>query len=461
MRGQVTVVVLAAVALSACAVDGAGRAAHGASPQPVAVRSFPPAPSVPSGPLDADASAALDEIVAGFSTFVPVDTIHAVGASDDARVLWPLSDVLRFGQGRPEGTAVLEVAEALTGVRVDPEARGTWTTLTDHLLNWDLPAPPGYATFKERLYTQLEPAWAEFFADDDAEVDWRLVGFGGVLADTRPLGAPGPCERSCIPALDDPAVTSAEGGDWYADDELVFAVRVGGESRAYPQHIMATHELVNDTVGDVRLGIAYCTLCGAAQAYVLDDVPGTERPLVLRTSGLLHRSNKVMFDLGTRSMIDTFTGRAVAGPLRRAGVVLQPVTVVTATWGEWRTAHPGTTIVAEDGGIGRTYDRDPLGDRDVDGPVFPVGQIDARLPAQRLVVGVKAPDGTSVAFDAAAARAALQMGREVSAAGVRLDSDGGGLVAAASDGTPLVANEAYWFAWSQFHPGTRLWSPGG
>jgi len=73
--------------------------------------------------------------------------------------------------------------------------------------------------------------------------------------------------------------------------------------------------MVNDTLGDRDLGIPYCTLCGAAQAWFTDDVPdGVNRP-VLRTSGLLSRSNKVMYDLNTFSVFDTFRGDAVTGVL--------------------------------------------------------------------------------------------------------------------------------------------------
>ena len=85
--------------------------------------------------------------------------------------------------------------------------------------------------------------------------------------------------------------------DWLNDDDIVFGIEVNGEYRAYPRQIMEVREMVNDTLGGRDLGIPYCTLCGSAQAYFTDDVPeGVERP-VLRTSGLLIRSNKVMYDL--------------------------------------------------------------------------------------------------------------------------------------------------------------------
>ncbi len=44
-------------------------------------------------------------------------------------------------------------------------------------------------------------------------------------------------------------------------------------------------------------------------------------------------------------------------------------------------------------------------------------------------------------------------------AGVRLVLDGGGLRAELTDGRPLPSHQAYWFAWSQFHPDTLVWTP--
>ena len=44
-------------------------------------------------------------------------------------------------------------------------------------------------------------------------------------------------------------------------------------------------------LGGRRLAIPYCTLCGSAQACFTDDVEGADEMPVLRTSGLLSRSN--------------------------------------------------------------------------------------------------------------------------------------------------------------------------
>jgi hypothetical protein len=165
-----------------------------------------------------------------------------------------------------------------------------------------------------------------------------------------------------------------------------------------------------------------------------------------------------MYDFTTGSMVDTFTGRALTGPLGEAGVVLEQVTVVASTWGDWKAAHPNTRIIAEDGGIGFTYPEDPLGGRDVGGPIFPVGDVDPRLPVQELVVGVIAADGTPVAFPVAAVNLALTAGGEVQLQGLTVREEGG-LRVYDADGVELVSHQSYWFAWSQFHPGTLVWAP--
>ena len=117
-----------------------------------------------------------------------------------------------------------------------------------------------------------------------------------------------------------------------------------------------------------------------------------------------------------------------------------------------------TTIVASDAGIGRTYRQDPLRGRDDNGPIFPVGEVDPRLPVQELVLGVEADADTRVSFPVATARLALADGQAVELAGVTVVADAGGLRALDVDGQELVSHQAFWFAWSQFWPDTLLWT---
>ncbi len=422
---------------------------------------FPPAPAVPEGPPDPELAAAIDTVFGDLINGIDVAALDTIGDSGDPRAAWLLSDLVRFIGPGEERTAALAGFEELTGAVLgdDPvAARSPWQSMTDHLLAWDLPALDGYREWKGQLFTLVEPKWRPFFEDDAAAIDWRPVSWGGVLLDDRPLGTATPCPLGCIPALDDPAVTDAVGGDWYPDREVVFGVVVGGEARAYPKNIMEVHEMVNDTLGGRRIGIPYCTLCGSAQAYLTDSVPDGVATPVLRTSGLLSRSNKVMFDLVTFSVFDTFTGVAISGPLHDVGVELEQTSVVASTWQAWKEAHPDTTIVAEDGGIGREYPADPLEGRDDDGAIFPIGDVDPRLQAQRKVLGVIADDGTAIAFPVADAKFTLEAGGTVGLLGVEVVTDGSGLRARRADGSDVVGHEAFWFAWSQFHPDTVVWA---
>ncbi len=465
---KLLLLLVAGMLVTACAADSddaAGDAAD-ATERPPVFR-YPPAPAAPAADV-ADAAEvrdAMDRI----DTQLLVGEIDEAALADlvehgDARHAWYVVDLMRFFGPGENGNELVDAFESLTATSIadDPDSeRSVWLSTTNHLIAWDTPDYPDYRTDKADLFLLVEERWDPFFADDDADIDWRLLSWGGVLIDDRELGDPDGCSRGCIPALDDPAVTDAAGGDWYPDDAIVFGIVEGDEALAIPKNIAEIHEMFNLTLGDRRFGIPYCTLCGSAQAYRTDDavtIGGADEVPVLRTSGLLSRSNKVMYDLRTQSVFDTFTGAAVSGPLQEQGIVLDETTVLRTTWGEWKAAHPDTTIIAEDGGIGRSYSLDPLQGRDDNGPIFPIGPADDRLDVQELVVGVITDDGTPIAFPAGAVRAALAAGDTVEAAGVELVDDGGGLRAVdQATGDPIASHESFWFAWSQFHPTTELW----
>ncbi len=456
-----SLVAMVALIASACAAaTTTGQVSTTSAPTPTTAVTTPttaPAPGVPEGPFADELVADLDAVIGTLTTTVDLDALARIGRSGDPRVAWILSDLLRFIQFGPTADTALAALGQVTGLPVsDAPGGAAWVDVTNALIGWDVPAPPNYRDYKRRLFTPVDGRWTPFFSDPHAAVDWRMVSWGGVFIDDRPVGDATPCTVGCIPALDRPAVTDADGGSWYPDDAIVFGIVVDGQARAYPKNVMEIHEMVNDVIANRRVGLPYCTLCGSAQAYFTDTLPSG--PVVLRTSGLLNRSNKIMFDLNTYSLFDTFLGRAVAGPLREAGAVLDQFTVVTSTWGEWKRAHPDTTIVAEDGGIGYIYPVDPLGGRDDSGPIFPVGPVDPRLPVQEQVLGVERPGGGAVAFPVEPAMALLDSGEEVALAGVRLVKDGGGLRAEQARGGDLVSHQAFWFAWSQFHPGTELWT---
>lgn len=448
-------VLLAALTAAALAPATASRAQGAGTLPDHVIEAFGTPPPIPDGPLHPAIAAAVETALVEAvraRTWGPEQAaaLDLIAASGDPRIAWMIADLMRFTSGPALNAALGQSAGTLLGIGAP--AGNAWGAVTDHLMAWNIPAPPGYLPVKRAIFTSLVPGWERLFVPGD--IDWRHVSWGGVLIDARPYDTTDEA-CNCIPAADNPEVETAAEATWLKDDDIVFGIVVNGAARAYPRRIMEVREMVNDTLGGRDLGIPYCTLCGAAQAYFTDNLPdGVERP-ILRTSGLLIRSNKVMYDVTTFSVFDTFLGRAVTGPLAERGIELEQATVITSDWGSWKRAHPETTVLVEALALGRDFDF--RNTRDANGPIFPVGDVDPRLPVHEDVIGVIAASGTPVAFQRSAALVALTRGDEIAFENVRLELAAGGIRAVDASGADLGSHEAFWFAWSQFHPGTALW----
>ncbi|MBT6403650.1 MAG: DUF3179 domain-containing protein [Rhodospirillaceae bacterium] len=420
------------------------------------IEEFGNPPAVPEGALSDELQSAVtvafvDAMAQSSWQEAQTIALGEIVAPKDPRLVWLIADLMRFVPSRGLNAELSNAASAMLGI--EPPTRDNWGAVTDHLIAWDIPAPPDYLPVKRAIFTSLVPGWDKIFIEGD--IDWRHVSWGGVLIDDRAYDETlKSC--NCIPAADNPDVSSAEDATWLKDEDIVFGIGVNDEFRAYPRRIMEVREMVNDTLGGRHLGIPYCTLCGSAQAYFTDRLPtGVDRP-VLRTSGLLIRSNKVMYDITTHSVFDTFLGNAVTGPLAEKNVKLTQASVVTTDWGTWKKRHPETTVLVEALALGR--DPDFRNGRDADGPIFPIGNVDPRLPVHEDIIGVQTASGKPVAFQRSKAIVALNNGEEIAFENVRLRLEAGGIKAVDADGADLGSHEAFWFAWSQFHPQTALWS---
>jgi len=185
--------------------------------------------------------------------------------------------------------AIASALETLTGERFD-----TWHDAFD----WQEAHPeiephPSFRPLKLKFIINTDDRFRDFFTGPNtarAEMRIRLeeIVWGGVLVDG-------------IPPLDTPDMISAGEASYLADDDLVFGIEIDGDARAYPLRIMGWHEMMNDTVGGVPIALAYCTLCAAA--IVFETLPeGREAPFIFSSSGLLYRSNKLMYDRETKSL---------------------------------------------------------------------------------------------------------------------------------------------------------------
>ena len=73
------------------------------------------------------------------------------------------------------------------------------------------------------------------------------------------------------------------------------------------------------------------------------------------TSGLLYRSNKLMYDRQSYTLWSNLTGEPVVGRLAHSPVRLEILPMTLTTWGEWRENHPDTTVMKLDRGHGEPW----------------------------------------------------------------------------------------------------------
>jgi hypothetical protein len=292
-------------------------------------------------------------------------------------------DVIRLFPSDPgtKGGAVrqrlFDFLEQQTGQRLGPNI-DRWRAWS-----WTLPyAPhPDYALFKGQIFGNIDPRMRAFFPPGVVstirldEIEWGGVRVNGI----PPLRYPKTIGRAAT---------------YLGDSNLVFGMVVNGEARAYPKRILAWHEMAIDRLGGVELTIVYCTLCGTVIPF--DSVAGG-RQFRFGTSGLLYRSNKLMFDEDSNSLWSTFAGVAVVGSLVNSGIRLQSRPVVTTTWREWRSAHPDTSVLSLDTGHTRDYS-EGAAYREyfaTDRLMFPTSKTDRRLPNKAEVLVMQLDDPRS------------------------------------------------------------------
>jgi len=259
--------------------------------------------------------------------------------------------------------------------------------------------------------------------------------------------------RDGIPALDAPATLPAARAPW-GDDELVLGVVAGGEARAYPVAILAWHELVNDTLGEEPILISFCPLCGTGMVFERRAAGEVRR---FGVSGLLYRSDLLMYDRESESLWSQISAEAVTGPLR--GQRLRLLRSRMETWGRWRHDHPATTALSPATGHERPYGRSPYGDYALSPDVlFPVSA-DHRYHPKMPTLGLRIPGEGARAYPASElARAGGSVDERFLGRRVRIAYDPDRQVFDFEAPSEVEVIEGFWFAWAAFHPETSVYT---
>ncbi|HEU0248978.1 MAG TPA: DUF3179 domain-containing protein [Gaiellaceae bacterium] len=272
-----------------------------------------------------------------------------------------------------------------------------------------------------------------------------------------------------IPAIDSPRFTPASEIDWIGEREPVILVEVGGEARAYPIQVLMWHEIANDQIGEVPIAVTFCPLCNTA---IVFDRRLDGKVHSFGTTGKLRDSDLVMYDRGTESWWQQFSGEALVGEL--AGKKLDVLWARIVPWGELRREHPEAHVLNRDTGFARDYGSNPyVGYDSIDSPpIFATRNADDdRLPPKERVVYVEiGEDAFAVPFSSLAKvkRVTFAAGdSEIDVrwkGGVASALDGPGIasgrdvgsVTVRLDGEPVPFHEPFWFAVAAFRPDIEI-----
>ncbi|MEM8710999.1 MAG: DUF3179 domain-containing (seleno)protein, partial [Planctomycetota bacterium] len=258
----------------------------------------------------------LVDLVPGTESVRREAALEAVGASGDEAYVLPLLDLLRHALTAEEWYLVLDTLTPLIGEDAR-ELEMPWRTLWNRRLASGPPGsaarvvPDDYREFRTELLARTVDVSFRRLLDENQPslIPFEEIQWGGVEVDG-------------IPALEDPAAVTAAEATFLGEDARVFGIVLNGEARAYPGLVLDWHEMANDVLGGVPLSLTWCTLCGAPIAY--RAVRGTQpdrrdQRLRFGSSGLLYRSNKLMFDRSTETLWNQLTGRPVLGPRVASG----------------------------------------------------------------------------------------------------------------------------------------------
>lgn len=288
-----------------------------------------------------------------------------------------------------------------------------------------------------------------------------------------------------IPSIDDPSFLSAEAVDFLDPGDPVFGVTTDGVTKAYPQKILVSHEIVNDDLNGTPVSVTYCPLTGTVQGFYRGN---TE----FGVSGRLINANLVMYDRTTETWWPQILATAIPGPWNKAPKIrsLQEFRLIWTTWKAWRDQHPDTHVLSTDTGHAENYSRDPYGSYnprggyyDSQNMLFPGRVDDDRLHPKRVVLGARTANG-AVAFRKDTLRESRVMTGELGETPVvavyddRYDTgyvyqNPGEQAVSDKAGQIAVGNEAYvpdalplsrihtfdamWFGWVGYYPETTIY----
>jgi len=262
--------------------------------------------------------------------------------------------------------------------------------------------------------------------------------------------------RDGIPAILEPKFATVENtGGFLKDTDRVLALTLDGVSKAYPVKILNWHELVNDHFNGRPVIITFCPLCGTGMIF---DRLFDGKEYTFGVSGLLYKSDVLLYDHQTESLWSQIAGKAVTGKM--SGTKLKLLPAVNTTWGRWKRERPDTLALTTDTGYKRDYSVDPFDSyKATDRVMFPMLEMDQRFNNKETVIGISLNGDTKAYPFSLLKKAEPPIKDTVGGVSilVHFDKDSSTAYITGADGARLPATVGFWFAWYAFNPDTKVW----
>lgn len=183
--------------------------------------------------------------------------------------------------------------------------------------------------------------------------DWQ-TDFSRRLVDYREFTLGNP-RRDGIPPIDQPQFESIDQANaWLSPDDPVLVVSNQQHTTIYPLQILMWHEIVNDWLGELPIAVTFCPLCNIGVVFARQVA---NQPLTFGVSGLLRKSDLVMWDRQTESLWQQATGLGLVGHF--AGTQLQMLPSLLVAWQIACEQAPTSRVLSRQTGFRRSYGQNP------------------------------------------------------------------------------------------------------
>lgn len=203
-----------------------------------------------------------------------------------------------------------------------------------------------------------------------------------------------------IPPINTPTfITLEEAKNTYFEHEPVIAVEINKEAKAYPLSVLMYHEIVNDIVGGTPIIATYCPLCNAAIAFNR-NLKYKDKTYLLDfgVSGMLRKSDMVMWDRQTQTWWQQFTGEGLVGDLNGAELEFIPSMLISLR--DFAENYPSGKVLSTNNGMAEAdYGTNPyLKYDDINNakPFLFKDEVDSRLPAMERIIDVSIQGKTRI-----------------------------------------------------------------